>query len=370
MSLAQNKTILFRKLSIVTLVAIYLLILVGGIVRSTGSGMGCPDWPKCFGSWVPPTAADQLPSDYKEIYAQKRMKKNERFAGYLQAFGFNRLAEEIVSEPGIAAEAESADFNAVKTWTEYVNRLIGAMIGLLVIATFVASLIYWKQDKVIVYTSLAAVIAIGFQGWIGSVVVSTNLLPWMITVHMLMALVIVCMLTYLVVRSEADENRFGTTNAGSRTINVTLIILLLLTLIQIVLGTQVRESVNEVAETNQFQNRQLWIDQLGWVFYIHRSFSLIVLAGHAFLAYKLYQIRSGYRNVSAWGMVLLAIIGLEIVSGVVMAYFSIPKFAQPIHLLLASVAFGVQFLLILNLNRRRLFPTEMLKKIPDKYVSY
>src|SRR5688572_16961447 len=191
----------FRKLSISTLVAVYILILVGGVVRSTGSGMGCPDWPKCFGRWTPPTSVSELPENYKASYVEYRHKKNERFAKYLTAFGFKETADKILNDESVKEETE---FNPVKTWIEYLNRVVGVIIGFLIFAVFVYSIRYWKTEPKLTVMAFLSFILVGFQGWLGSIVVSTNLTPWTITVHMFLAMVIVAQLIYLVHASQPD----------------------------------------------------------------------------------------------------------------------------------------------------------------------
>ncbi|MFT7269669.1 MAG: cytochrome c oxidase assembly protein subunit 15 [Roseivirga sp.] len=335
----------FRRLSATTVIAVYLLILVGGIVRSTGSGMGCPDWPKCFGSWIPPTEVSQLPFDYKDIYAQQRADKNVKFVSYLTAFGFEDLADQIKNDPDMLKED---DFNAVKTWTEYINRLIGAVIGLLIFGTFVMSLRYWKVNRTITVLSFLAFVLVGVQGWIGSIVVSTNLLQWMITIHMLLALVIVCLLIYVYFRAKAVTELVI---PNRKRVSIFLMITIFLTLIQVVLGTQVREALDVLSDS---LNRSEWIENLGIQFKIHRSFSLVLIAAHFYVIRLLYHIKTLPKSFRILLGVLIGSLGIEVASGVIMAYFGVPAAAQPVHLLLGTLIVGLQYYVLLQVGNKSL----------------
>lgn len=326
----------FYRLSLSTLIAVYILILVGGIVRSTGAGMGCPDWPKCFGQWVPPTSVEQLPEDYKAFYSEYRHEKNVRFARTLTALGFEKTANRILTDETIR---EEADFNPVKTWIEYVNRLVGVVIGFLIFAVFVYSFRFWKSDRKLTVLAGFTFVLVGFQGWMGSIVVSTNLTPWTITVHMFLALVIVALLVYLV-----KEAR-GETGLPGQGLFPWVLGCMVLVLIQVFLGTQVREVMDEAA--NQITDRHAWISALGVTFIIHRSFSWAILVFHAVL------FRNLWKSEATLGFVLplfLLILG-TLLSGMGMAYFAVPPFLQPVHLVLATLTFGVEFYLALQLNR-------------------
>ncbi|UOR05733.1 COX15/CtaA family protein [Hymenobacter aerilatus] len=333
----------FRFFGVLTVVSVYLLILVGGIVRSTGSGMGCPDWPKCFGTWIPPTDSSQLPADYKEVYTAQRVAKNKRLALTLERFGFRQVASNIFAHPTQYIET---DFNPVKTWIEYVNRLVGALIGVFVFVTVVLAFPYWRRDRVVFWLAFLAFVLTGVQGWLGSLVVSTNLLPIMITVHMGLALIIVAILIYAVERSQRDvvkaENTAATVSGG---MSVWLWLMVLLTFGQIVLGTQVREQVDLVATANSYMQRHTWIEQLGDVFAVHRTFSAVLLLLNAYVVYKLY--RQPNQRLHRLATIVIGVIIVEILAGVTLSYFSIPAAVQPVHLLLGTLLFGSQFILLL-----------------------
>lgn len=292
----------FKKASFWTIILVYLVIVAGGVVRCTGSGMGCPDWPKCFGRWVPPTEISELPSNYVEIYSK---------GGHL-----------------------SVEFNVLKTWTEYINRLIGVLIGFSIFFALIYSLVYWKNNRKIVWYSLASFLLVAFQGWLGSKVVSSNLLPFMVSIHMLVALVIVAILIY----AYACVDNRTIVYKSDNYIRYIVFIALLLTLFQILLGTQVRQAIDVVAKSLNYSSREIWVEQLGTIFITHRLFAYVIVAINGFLIYK-FNIQNAHfeRNM------LLFILILEVLSGFVLTYFSFPSFIQPMHLVFATVLFGFQF---------------------------
>lgn len=325
----------FRRLTITTLAAVYLLILIGGIVRSTGSGMGCPDWPKCFGSWVPPSSVSQLPQNYKSVYSDYRQKKNQKFARYLKFIGLRDTANRILNDKSVLHEA---DFNVTKTWVEYGNRIVGVIIGLLIFGVALSSLKFRKSKSLLTILSFFTLFLVGFQGWIGSFVVSSNLTPWTVTVHMFLALVIVALLIYLIEMTDLEHRKFQTP-LGFWWLMACIGVLL----VQILLGTRVRESIDGIMS---FFPRASWLEEIGGTFVIHRSFSWIVLILHMGLIVNLRKTQ-GLKSFPLW--LILLILG-TILTGVGMAYFGVPAFLQPVHLLLATASFGMQFYLLLRLK--------------------
>ena len=326
----------FNKLCLTTLIAVYFLILVGGVVRSTGSGMGCPDWPKCFGRWIPPTSAADLPVDYKDSYASNREKKNRKFAALLSTIGLKETAQKLLADESILVEA---DFNASKTWIEYLNRLVGVVIGFLIILVVWQSFKLRSQEPHLFWLSVITLIGVLFQGWFGSIVVSTNLTQWTITIHMFLALVIVFLLILIYFKSKFESP----VRLNISVTNALLVCCIVVVLVQVFFGTQVREEIDRIASSF---NRADWISNLGVDFIVHRSFSWGVLLLNLLLVYRLRKTKIANTLSTALITVILA----SILSGVIMAYFSIPAFVQPVHLLLATVIFGIQILLVLKLN--------------------
>jgi len=331
--------ITFRKIAKVSLVLVYLVIVAGAVVRMTGSGMGCPDWPKCFGYYIPPTEVSEIqwqPNRFFEkgqvIIWHETLQVSK--ASFTTASTFDPSNWELYTKH------DYAEFNPWHTWIEYINRLFGALAGLATLLLAIISIKYWKKRKRIPILSWLVVLGMVFQAWLGATVVYSVLEPAKITVHMLMALVIVAMLLYIIylVNEENKLIRFDKPTL------IFCIIALALTLIQIITGTQVRQFVDEQIDIYGYDAKSSWLKDPLLLFYIHRSFSIIILLVNAFLTYRITKLNLGHFKIY-WVMFLLLV---EIFTGIAMNYLNFPFASQPLHLVLASILFGVQFYIVLD----------------------
>jgi cytochrome c oxidase assembly protein subunit 15 len=182
-------------------------------------------------------------------------------------------------------------------------------------------------------------------------VVASNLQPGMITVHMLMALAIVGTLLFALARA-----RRGVLAAQSASLpphfQRWLYIVLGMTVLQVAMGTQVREMVDFLNHT-QGEERSAWVSALPWFFYVHRTFSAVVLFANVWLVWMLYRSLGLGHSLTRLALGMLAVIVLAIISGATLGHLGMPAVVQPTHLLAASLIFGLQFLLWMDYRHAR-----------------
>lgn len=329
----------FRKIAKISLVLVYLVIAAGAIVRMTGSGMGCPDWPKCFGYYIPPTNSSEL-----QWYANKEIKKGQIIivdeALQVSTKDFRTKTSYDKANWEAYTKHDYAKFNVAHTWIEYMNRLFGAIAGLATLVLALVSISFYRKNKKITFFSWLVVLGMGLQAWLGATVVYSVLEPVKITVHMIMALVIVALLLYIIKMTKKSV----VSTKVSNNILLLMCVVLLATLIQIVLGTQVRQFVDGRIDLVGEALKNQWLVDIDWKFYVHRSFSIVVVLLNILLARSIYMHKLNYKKIN-WVLLLLF---FEVISGIAMYYFDFPFAAQPMHLILASLLFSIQFYLVLE----------------------
>jgi cytochrome c oxidase assembly protein subunit 15 len=300
----------FRRIALITIAAVYILIAVGSMVRATGAGMGCPDWPTCFGQLIPPTDVSQLPKNYQEIYRDR---------GYADV-----------------------EFNAVKTWTEFFNRLVGVTIGFLSIWTLWAAWRIRKDEPPVFWYALAAFILVGFNGWLGKVVVSSNLHPAMITTHMVASLLVMASLVLAIGHSLRDTLRMSLNGALST--RAWLIAGMVLTIVQIALGVQVRERIDILSLQYDYAERATWVAQVGAPLTVHILGAMVVIGYNLWLGLRVLR-RNDHPLIQRLAMTMMGAVLIELLIGLSLALLGFPAFLQPLHLMLAALVFGLQMAL-------------------------
>lgn len=334
----------YRMLATASVVLVYLVIVAGAVVRMTGSGMGCPDWPKCFGYLVPPTEEATLRWAPGRAFEKGQVIiRGEQLL--LAREDFTTGPEFSESNWTLYTRHDYAEFNAVHTWIEYLNRLLGALAGLAMFLLAVASLSWWHEKRYRVAAAWIGVVAIGFQAWLGATVVYSVLEPVKITLHMFMALLIAGLLLWMVF----DARKTSAPKAYDPLLARVWGVLFPLSFLQILMGTQVRQFIDHQAEALGMEAKALWLQEAQALFYVHRSFSIVLLLLHLWAAYRVFSLGLGLKKVYASLWVVLGIIA----SGTAMNYLGFPWGSQALHLVLASVMFGLQWYVLLEMQHAR-----------------
>ncbi len=304
----------FRLFALAGTVATYFLIFVGGLVRVAGAGLGCPDWPKCFGRWFPPTSISQLPPDI-----------------------------------------DPATFNFALAWIEYVNRLIGVTVGLLIGIAAVWALVSFRRCPKIVIPAALAGVLVAYQGWQGSQVVSSQLEPLLVSVHMGLAFIIAALMLYVTLQAwylEQEMPTAGEAAAGTviGRIPWSLVGLIAIAVIQVIAGTQVRTALEQVAEAFPELPSSAWLSRVGSIHLVHTGLGVVLALATWRVGSKI--LRSTSQNIviqSAWAAMIIA--AVQLLLGAILTLAGIPGVLRLFHLLLSSLYLGMLVLLYSALHR-------------------
>ena len=309
------------------LVFVFLVILAGSIVRTTQSGMGCPDWPTCFGNAIPPT------EEYQVHFQANHNYKAGQFIIYNDSLKYAKQAFTSGTDynPANWQQYEKNNytrFNVYQTWIEYINRLTTGVLGFLIIAHIIWSWrLFGKGRRAIFYWSLSLLLLTAFEAWLGKIVVDTNLAVVKITLHMLFALLIAAVAVIIIQKVQ------GEAKVESKALKWLSTITLLVVLAQIVLGTDVREQIDEISLALSYTGRELWISRLNNWFDVHRNVAWVA----AVLCIYLFWQSLGYKMLQRTAFIILACVVCTVLLGLILMYVNIPAAVQPLHLLFSSI---------------------------------
>ena len=300
-----------KRWAFATFILCFLVIIAGGVVRTTQSGMGCPDWPKCFGKWIPPTNASELPADFEK---------------YLRKQDIDHT------------------FNALHTWIEYINRLFGVLLGLF--AVIQSGLLFFKrkENKKSFRLALAFLLVVILTGLFGAIVVKLNLAHASISFHLLFAILLVQVQLALMLSLQL---KLSSLSIDNKVKNMLLLFLILL-FCQSILGTMVRMYVDDVSKTLHYEQRETWLASTPIAFLIHRSFSWVVFV---YAGYMVWYCRK-YDAIKKGLFIVGSIVLLSMITGIVLFYADMPAIAQPIHLLLASLGITQTMAVLLKIKSK------------------
>lgn len=312
-----------------TLIWLLIVVIAGSLVKATDSGMGCPDWPKCFGHLVPPTDPTEIHWNSSSEYFSGQMVIHDN--GLWTAKAAIKASPKFDKKNWELYERHDyAIYNPVHTIIEYVNRLATVLLGIFALGMFILSFTVKSYKKLHLGMSMLTILLIGFEAWLGRLVVDSALSPIKISIHLYAAFALVIIMSIVLVYTQQIKP-IKKNKSALKLLGISLLILL----VQLTLGTKLREVFDRFYSELSME-RDFWIDEAGIQFLVHRSFSLVYLFITVVAISKIQKQWAENRRLKNLALLLAVVIGLEILSGVIMSYFEVPRAAQPVHVFLSA----------------------------------
>jgi heme a synthase len=310
----------FQKIATAALVSVLILLFVGAIVRVTGAGLGCPDWPKCWGCLIPPWKVEQV--DLSRIDFEKFQQKAARLGRHPDTVTPEHIIE---------------NFNPRHVWTEFINRLFALPVGLFSLATMVAAFGQPRQRRVVWWSSLASLILVGANAVLGAMVVYSGLKPGVLTLHMALAMLLVGLLAFTAWRGTGQPWSLRLDSRSVVSVRAWVFALLVLIIVEGIMGTQIREMTDVLAKSHDGAPRAEWIGELEgtFVYLAHRSFSWAIVVVSLMAWWRTGQATGGIVGKPA--KVLLILVGVQMILGLVMSQIRVFAVVQVLHVGLAGI---------------------------------
>lgn len=302
------------RLAFVCLALLLVLIFAGAVVRVTGSGLGCPDWPTCWGRLIPPTQVEEV--DFEKLDFER----------------FERSAKRFGRDPGeVTKERLRERFDGVQTWIEYVNRLLALPV---LVANFILMVVAWRRG-ILRWCGVGAFLLVILNAVVGIVVVASGLHSGVVTIHMALAFAQLFLLTYMI-WAGGGEGRLKRRITGAARWQV--MVLLACVMIEWAMGSQIREMTDALQMERGVGSRATWMEEISgsWVYLIHRSFSWSILVAALWVGHLV-----GWRGFVP--RLVLGVVGCLMVMGVILSMSGIHAVVQVLHVGLAGVLVSAVF---------------------------
>lgn len=324
-----------HRLAWAALISLIVLVIAGATVRVTGSGLGCPDWPTCWGCLIPPTSVDQIDVGKLDL---------EKFKKHAARKGIN--------PESITRETILDCFDPVHTWIEFTNRLASLPLGLATLLLAVFSFGAKRKRGWVIGLSIFCLLDVGANAIMGAIVVRSGLQPGIITLHMALAFLLIVVLVTIIwlSRPEADHRDFSLRRRN--VLKLVSVVFFACLFGEGILGSQLREQTDElaiIAETEEGTEREDWSEELGstLVYKIHRSFSwsLLITSGLLFF----WMERENIPSAPEPKMILAMVIAMMLM-GIVLGHIAIFAVVQVLHVGMTAILLAVTWHWIMRLR--------------------